>query len=234
MLLLGGGTAHSRFGIPLSLDEFSSCTMAHGSDQANLVKEASLIILDEAPMMSKYCFEALDRSMFDIIGKHKTKPFGGKVVVFGGDFGQILRVINGAGRTEIVSYALNSSYLTDHCKVLQLTKNMRLLSGNLTTEKAHELKEFLDRILKVGEGRVAEPNDGEAEIEFPSEFLITDSDDPIESISKAVYGNYESSQVNKEPKFYQERAIMCPTNEDVNMINDHMLDKIDGKFLSIF
>ena len=86
LLLQGGRTAHSRFGIPLNPDEFSSCTMTHGSDQANLVKEASLIIWDEAPMMSKYCFEALDRSMSDIIGKHKTKPFGGKVVVFGGGF----------------------------------------------------------------------------------------------------------------------------------------------------
>ena len=38
LLLPGGRTAHSRFGIPLNPDEFSSCTMKHGSDQANLVK----------------------------------------------------------------------------------------------------------------------------------------------------------------------------------------------------
>ncbi|KAF8084736.1 hypothetical protein N665_0704s0001 [Sinapis alba] len=56
-----------------------------GTHQANLVREASLIIRDEAPMMSKYCFEALDRSMSDIVGKHRTKPFSEKVVVFGGE-----------------------------------------------------------------------------------------------------------------------------------------------------
>ncbi|CAN7048769.1 unnamed protein product [Brassica oleracea var. botrytis] len=33
----------------------------------------------------------------------------------------------------------------------------------------------------------------------------------------------------KDPKFFQERAILCPTNEDVNMINDHMLSKLDGE-----
>ena len=86
LLLQGGRTAHSRFSIPLNPDEFSSCNMAHGTDQANLVKEASLIIWDEAPMMNKHCFEALDRSLSDIVGKHRNKPFGGKVVVFGGDF----------------------------------------------------------------------------------------------------------------------------------------------------
>ncbi|KAF8106781.1 hypothetical protein N665_0133s0019 [Sinapis alba] len=229
LLLPGGRTAHSRFGIPLSPDEFSSCTMSHGSDQANLVKGALLIIWDETPMMSKYCFEALDRSMSDIIGKHKTKTFGGKVVVFGGNSCQVLPVINGACRAEIVLAALNSLYLWEHCKSLQLTKNMHLLSGGLTTEEAHELKEFSEWILKVGEGKVTEPNDGEAEIEIPSEFLITTSDDPIEAISKAVYGDYESSQVNKEPKFFQERVILCPANEDVNMINDHMLDKLHGE-----
>uniref|UniRef100_A0A0D3DTE4 ATP-dependent DNA helicase n=1 Tax=Brassica oleracea var. oleracea TaxID=109376 RepID=A0A0D3DTE4_BRAOL len=66
LLLQGGRTAHSRFGIPLNPDEFSSCTISHGSDQANLVKESSLIIWDEAPMMSKFCFEALDRSLFSL------------------------------------------------------------------------------------------------------------------------------------------------------------------------
>lgn len=81
---------------------------------------------------------------------------------------------------------------------------------------------------------MAEPNDGEAEIEIPAEFLITSTDDPIEAISKAVYGDVSSLQQNKEAKFFQERAILCPTNEDVNMINDYMLDKLDGKYLFLF
>ncbi|KAF8056723.1 hypothetical protein N665_1269s0010 [Sinapis alba] len=34
---------------------------------------------------------------------------------------------------------------------------------------------------------------------------------------------------NKEPKFFQERAILCPTNEDVNIVNDYMLDKLEGE-----
>ncbi|CAN7124622.1 unnamed protein product, partial [Brassica rapa subsp. narinosa] len=92
-----------------------------------------------------------------------------------------------------------------------------------------ELKEFSEWILDVGDGKLGGDNDGEAVINIPDEFLITDVDDPIESISKAVYGDVVSLQENKEPNFFQERAILCPTNEDVNRINQHMLDKLPGE-----
>ena len=128
LLLEGGRTAHSRSGIPLNPNEFTTCNMKVGSDRANLVKEASLIIWDEAPMMSRHCFESLDRSLSDICGNGDNKLFGDKVVVFGGDFRQVLPEIPGADRVDIVMYALNSSYLWCHCKVLTLTKNMRLYS----------------------------------------------------------------------------------------------------------
>lgn len=228
LLLPGGRTAHSRFGIPINPDEFTFCNITPGSDLANLVKEASLIIWDEAPMMSRHCFESLDRSMADIVGYKGNKPFGGKAVVFGGDFRQVLLVIHGAGRPEIVMSALHSSYLWKHCKVLKLTQNMRLVSDNLTKEEEKELREFSKWILDIGDGNMGGENDGDATINIPEEFLITDSNDPIESISTEIYGDAISLQENKDPKFFQERAILCPTNEDVNIINQYVLDKLQG------
>jgi len=46
-------------------------------------------------MAHKFCFEALGRTLNDIMRKeNKSKPvFGGKVIVFGGDFRKILPVI---------------------------------------------------------------------------------------------------------------------------------------------
>ncbi|XP_010425247.1 PREDICTED: ATP-dependent DNA helicase PIF1-like [Camelina sativa] len=186
LLLEGGRTAHSRFCIPINPDDFTMCNINPNLDLANMLKETSLIIWDEAPMMSRYCFEKLDRSLSDIMRNNDNKPFGGKVVVFGGDFRQVLPVINGAGRAQIVLASLNSSYLWEHCKVLTLTKNMRLMSNGVSENEAENIKEFSDWILVVGDGKIAEPNDGEALIDIPDEFLIKNVDDPIDAISRAV------------------------------------------------
>ena len=230
LLLEGGRTAHSRFGIPLNPIEFTTCNMKAGSDRTNLVKEASLIIWDEAPMMSRHCFESLDRSLSDICGNGDNKPFGGKVVVFGNDFRQVLQVIPGADRADIVMYALNSSYLWIHCKVLTLTKNMRLYSEGLSVSEAKDIKEFSEWILAVVDGRIAEPNDGEALIDIPSEFFITKAKDPIQAICTEIYGDITKIHEENDPIFFQERAILCPTNEDVNQINETMLDNLQGYY----
>ncbi|XP_048498185.1 uncharacterized protein LOC125496699 [Beta vulgaris subsp. vulgaris] len=90
LLLPRGRTARSRFGIPLNVTENSICVgIRPGSYLADLLIKTKLIIWDEAPMMHKYCFEALDRSLRDIMRlvdrRNMHRPFGGKVIVFGGD-----------------------------------------------------------------------------------------------------------------------------------------------------
>ncbi|CAN1797452.1 ATP-dependent DNA helicase PIF1 [Linum perenne] len=66
-LLPDGVTAHSRFKIPLEIDNLSTCTIKKGSDVAELLKSATLIVWDEAPMIHKLSFEAVDRTMCDIM-----------------------------------------------------------------------------------------------------------------------------------------------------------------------
>ena len=62
-LMPGGRTTHSRFRIPVVLDDCSSCGIRHDSDIAELIKHTDLIIWDEAPMHHRYAFECLDRSL---------------------------------------------------------------------------------------------------------------------------------------------------------------------------
>jgi PIF1-like helicase len=89
LLLPKGRTGHSRFKVPFNLYEDSSCTIFQGT-LAELMVHADLIIWDEAPMMHKHCFEALYKTLRDIMGfknpDSKNLPFGGKTVVLGGDF----------------------------------------------------------------------------------------------------------------------------------------------------
>ena len=89
MLLPGGKTAHSRFRIPLIINEDSTCNIKQRSPIAELLIVTKLIIWDEAPMVHKYYFEALDRTLRDILGffnPNSLQDLGGKVVVFDGDF----------------------------------------------------------------------------------------------------------------------------------------------------
>ncbi|KAL7137773.1 hypothetical protein ABFS83_10G115500 [Erythranthe nasuta] len=164
LLLPGGRTAHSRFGLPINGD----------------------------------------------------KPFGGKVVVIGGDFRQILPVVLKASMQDIVHATINSSPLWNFCRVMKLTKNMRLQSCSSPSN-----------ILNVGNGDVGEDNDGEASIEIPDDMLIGDSEDPFRDILEFVYPDLLSNMYDQD--YFQGMAILAPTNECVESVNDHLMSLLPGE-----
>lgn len=90
-IMPGGRTAHSRFKIPIKLSDSTMCNFTKQSGTAELLRRASLIICDEVAMTKRQAIEALDRTLQDIIGC--PLPFGGKVMLFGGDFCQVLPVV---------------------------------------------------------------------------------------------------------------------------------------------
>ena len=83
-LLPGGRTAHSRFKIPIKVGDNAVCNFTKQSGTAELLRQASLSIWDEVAMTKRQAVETLDRSLQDIM--ESSLPFGGKVMVFGGDF----------------------------------------------------------------------------------------------------------------------------------------------------
>jgi ATP-dependent DNA helicase PIF1 len=65
-----------------------------------LIHAASLIKWDETLMAHRIAFKALDRTPCDLLllplsSKNNKSPFGGKVVVLGGDLKQTLPIIEG-------------------------------------------------------------------------------------------------------------------------------------------
>ncbi|CAK8534587.1 unnamed protein product [Lathyrus sativus] len=136
LLLPGGRTTHSRFKIHVPTLHSSICNIDKKDDLAELLKITDLIIWDETLMANRFFFEALDKSLRDIlieIPQTANKLFGGKIVIFCGDFRQILPVVPRGSISDIIHSTINASYIWDQCKVLKLTKNMRLQSG--TTSK---------------------------------------------------------------------------------------------------
>uniref|UniRef100_A0A0D3BP59 ATP-dependent DNA helicase n=1 Tax=Brassica oleracea var. oleracea TaxID=109376 RepID=A0A0D3BP59_BRAOL len=124
LLLPNGRTAHSCFNIPLKLEEDKLCNIKPGTMLAELIEETDLIIWDEAPMTHKHAFEALDKSLKDIMSMKnppaKNQPFGGKTVMLGGDFRQTLPVIPQGSRADSVLASISHSYLWNSCHKFSL------------------------------------------------------------------------------------------------------------------
>ncbi len=101
LLLLGDRTAHLRFKIPIDLHDASTCNITQQMKVVELVRKVDLIIWDEAPTMHRRTFETVDRTLRDLMqldnAQATEKIFGGKIVVLGGDFRQILPVVPKGG-----------------------------------------------------------------------------------------------------------------------------------------
>jgi hypothetical protein len=124
-LLPGGRTTHSRFRIPCDIDVSSTCNIKKGTMLAELIKCTSLVIWDEAFMTHRMTFEALDRTFRNLfetnLATNASLPFGGNVVVLGGDPRQILPFVEGGTRPQIIDVAIVNSPLWSSIHILKLT-----------------------------------------------------------------------------------------------------------------
>jgi ATP-dependent DNA helicase PIF1 len=87
-IMHGGRTAHLVFKIPIKISDGSICKFSKQCDTADLLHRAALIIWDEVTMTKRQSVEMLDNSLYDIMECELS--FGGMVMVFGGDFRQVL------------------------------------------------------------------------------------------------------------------------------------------------
>ncbi|KAG5235502.1 ATP-dependent DNA helicase [Salix suchowensis] len=226
LLLPGGRTAHSRFKIPLMVSETSSCEIKKNTNLSHLLEMTSLIIWDEAPMNHRCCFEALDRSLRDILAH--DQPFGGKTVLLGGDFRQILPVVTGGTREDIIHASLSSSPLWHEFKIFTLNENMRLSSNGLSDVEKIELQLFAEWILMIGNGEIFDiPFEDDYDtslIKIPPDLLLDADSNPIASMVSLVYPCINNHCLNSV--YFQERAIVTPKNSTVSMINDFIFDML--------
>ncbi|XP_013718148.1 ATP-dependent DNA helicase pif1-like [Brassica napus] len=207
LLLPNGRTSHSRFNIPLKLSEDKLCNIKPCTMLAELIEKTDLIIWDEAPMTYKHAFEALDKTLKDIMSKKnppaKDQTFGGKTVLLGGDFRQILPVIPQGNRADTVIASISHSYLWDSCHKFSLKTNMRVNQDE---------KEFSECLLKVGEGRTQSVQEDEDD-GYHEQMIIVDN----------------SLKIKASRSSYTDRAILTPRNETVDEINAYTISKTDGK-----
>ena len=158
------------------------------------------------------------------------KPFGGKIMVVSGDFRQCLPVIPNANRAEIVNAALNRSNLWNSFEVMTLDENMRVQLSN-----DPEAETFDKLTLEIGNGDEAIVDETDY-VELPEEIcmeILPDSKqnpnaekDSMRKLADHVYPKLEKNY--DQDGWMDGRAILAPTNKQVDEINDLITDSFPG------
>lgn len=169
--------------------------------RGELIREASAIIWDEAPMAKSAVLSCVEETCRRVM--RNDLPFGGKVVVLLGDFRQTCPVVRNGTRRQIVDASIRSSPLWDEFLTLRLHQPIR---------NAEDLSyaEFVDL---VGDG--AGPH-------VPLDLLQRVHDRT--ALTEFVYPD----DVLADPVLCLARAILAPTNAQVDEYNTDILARING------
>jgi ATP-dependent DNA helicase PIF1 len=213
ILLPGGRTAHSFFKIPIKVTSQSTCRIPVQSHLADIIRRTSLIIWDELPMSHKYTVEAVDKTLRDIMGI--DLPFGNKVVLFGGDFKQILPVVLNGTRPQVINSCIKGSYIWRHVKKLHLSTNERALRQDGLAEM----------VLCVGNG--ADPYKDGIPFTVPSDLLPRDQ--TLAGLVSQIFPNLQDNFHDQD--YIKDRIILTCKNKDVDDINALIADQIQGSEL---
>jgi hypothetical protein len=221
LLLDGGRTAHSTFGIKVKdLDETSMCTIKRDSEMHEVLKQTAIIIWDEVPMQHKYALESVNRTIKDFLKNlpnshpNSHQPFGGITMLFGGDFRQTLPVIPKGSRQQIVSASIKNSSFWRQVKMYYLRQNMRL-------EQTPDNVAFADWLLSIGAGLTV---DDKQRVEIPQNMLCIDNS--VASLINAIYPDIVNEKLDR---YFMDRTLLCGTNNDVDDINTEILKKFPGE-----
>ncbi|XP_039602247.1 uncharacterized protein LOC120524463 [Polypterus senegalus] len=223
-LLEGGKTAHSAFKLPLNLtyNEAPVCNVKKGTLLAQVLQDCVIIIWDECTMSHKAAIEALNRTLQDI--RNNENVMGGVTVLFSGDFRQTLPVIPRGTRADEVRALLKSSFLWSCIHTLTLTINMRVLLHCDTSADA-----FSKLLLAIGNGEIKETSNGNIDIPNDLANLVN----TVEELTERLYPNVINLQ-EKSDAWLCERALLSPTNNSADEINNYVLQKLPGDKKSYF
>lgn len=140
LLLPFGMTVHRTFKLPRNFNNIFTCQIKQEVEKRRLQK-ADVIFIDEGSMLPKKALHIINQTLCDLC--NTSKNFGGKMLIIGGDFRQILPVIKFASRATIITETIKYSDLWDDFVKLKLSHNVRSID-----------KIFSDFLLDVGNGKI--------------------------------------------------------------------------------
>ena len=214
-LLEDGQTIHSRFGVPLNVD--ATTTWSHGDPKYQELKDCAAIVMDEISMCSKYIIMGVDRFMRDLCGN--KRPFGGKIVIFSGDFRQTLPIVKGCNTAKSVGLCIkNCPEIWGKVRNFSLAENMR----------ASEDPKFSEWLLNIGNGDHECPVGGPLDYaKIPDNVILKGNVDDLISYAFNVKKGEDITPEMISSNFNS--AILTPLNEDTDRINLQVLERMTGK-----
>lgn len=162
----------------------------------------------------------MDASCRDLC--RNQRPFGGKVVLFGGDHRQTLPVVRHGERARIVAITLKRWNLWPTLRQFHLRENVRIRQhANATGDDGNRHQEFADFLLRIGEGR--EPstthnrhNDYNT---LPDEICVDSQDELIDNVFPGL----------ADGRVYKARSILTTKNDIALALNNKILARFPGE-----
>ena len=212
-LLTNGSTMHKLFHLPVPILENSTCRISTTSKKADELRDTHLIIIDESSMVPTLAVDAVDKLLQDICGNNLL--FWGEIVLFGGDFRQVLPVVPKGRPAQIIEVCLKNSRLWASIRKFSFTQNMRARPQE---------QQFSEWLLQIGNGlaprKQNEPFTGS--IQVPQCCV-----DNSTSIVQQIYGDGKVEE-------FESRVILTPTNADSLEINNLVLPLLPGTITTYY
>jgi ATP-dependent DNA helicase PIF1 len=142
-------------------------------------------------------------------------PFDRKVMVFGGDFRQVLPVVPRGTRAQITDATRLRPYIWKDVRKICLTRNMRAQSDPW----------FLDYLLRIGNG--TEDMFAGDYVHLPKDIVIEYNDEHfIDYLIVCVFPDLDRNACSTQ--YMCEHGILCMRNDYVDEINARMIDRFSG------
>ncbi|PLW30326.1 hypothetical protein PCANC_24504 [Puccinia coronata f. sp. avenae] len=228
LLLRNGQTAHSTFKIPIPCEQTSQLPLDADTIAGQALSSAHLIIWDEVVMTHMNGVNAVDCFLQRLTGKNT--PFGGKVVIFAGDFKHILPVVKHNEYLQFLHATIKSTSLWRSIQQHTLVRNMRLATV-LKGEWGEKNRKFASALLKLGEGTSQDNDFGLTRLRHINVQPTSSKSESNERLIDFVYSGLCDSfscWPEENGAYLMESYILAPLNKDVRVLNDLMCCRLPG------
>ncbi|KAL0311217.1 UNVERIFIED_CONTAM: hypothetical protein Sangu_2416400 [Sesamum angustifolium] len=142
-------------------------------------------------------------------------------MILGRDFRQVLPVVTGGTKSQIINASIVQSPLWSNVKLLHLLENMRAQNDEV----------FSDFLLRIGNGD--EPTIEGDMIRIPDSMPIPwEGEHSIQQLINSVFPELSSHAY--DPEYIASRALLTPLNDDVNKLNEKILTIFHGEEVTYY